>query len=154
MIYEAVLLFGVLFAAELLFDLSTQNFGQAQLHYWRNLYLFVILGTYFTYFWRHGGQTLPMQTWHIKIVGDNLQPITLKQACIRYCVAWMWFLPALGLSYAFNIQRSTSFALLLVGVIAWAWSSRFTKNGQFLHDKLVGTQIISVGKKSRVSDTE
>jgi len=154
MIYEAVLLFGVLFAAELLFDVSTQALGQAQLHYWRNLYLFLVLGVYFTYFWGHGGQTLPMQTWHIKVVGSNLQSVTFKQACIRYAASWMWFLPALAISYALNLPRSTSFVLCLVGLVGWAWASKLDKNGQFLHDRLAGTQVIAVEKKIRVPDTE
>lgn len=149
MIYEAVLLFGILFAAELLFALSTQNLNPASLHYWHNLYLFLVLGIYFTYFWGHGGQTLPMQTWHIKVVSNNMQPVTFKQACIRYCIAWMWFLPALGLSYALGVQRMTCFALFLIGMIAWALTSKFDKNGQFFHDKLAGTQLVTVDKSKR-----
>ena len=154
MVYEAVLLFGVLFAAELAFELLTQNLNPDGLKNWRHLYLFVILGVYFTYFWGHGGQTLPMQTWHIRLTSQDYRPVTLKQASIRYCAAWMWFLPALSISYAFSVQRWPGIILLLVGMCLWALTSRLDPNGQFLHDRLAGTRLITVPKKPRISDTE
>ena len=148
------MLFGVLFAAELLFSLATQNLNPTALHFWHNLYLFLVLGIYFTYFWGHGGQTLPMQTWHIKVVALNGESVTFKQACIRYCAAWMWFLPALGLSYAFDIQHWASIGLICIGIPAWALTIQFDPNRQFLHDKLAATQVIEVEKVQRVPDTE
>jgi uncharacterized RDD family membrane protein YckC len=154
MVYEAVLLFGVIFAAGLLFDVSTQNLNPDVMRHWRQLYLFVVLGAYFTYFWGHGGQTLPMQTWHIRVVNNHSRPITFRQASLRYCLSWMWFLPALVLSYAFDIQHWPSMILFLIGMILWALTSRFDKDGQFLHDKLAGTQIVTVAKLPRISDTE
>jgi len=154
MVYEAVLLFGVLFAAELVFDLLTQNLNPDGIKNWHHVYLFVILGVYFTYFWGHGGQTLPMQTWHIRLISlDNL-PVSLKQASIRYCAAWMWFLPALGVSYAFDVQRWPSLILLFAGMCLWALTSRFDPNGQFLHDRLAKTRLVTVPQKPRISDTE
>jgi uncharacterized RDD family membrane protein YckC len=154
MVYEGVLLFGVLFAAELAFDLATQNLNPATLRNWDHLYLFVVLGIYFTYFWGHGGQTLPMQTWHIRLASANGGPVTFKQACLRYCGAWMWFLPALAISYGFNIDRKASLILIVAGMAAWAWTSKLDANGQFLHDKLAGTRLINVPKVPRISDTE
>ena len=32
------------------------------------LYLTLIIGGYFLWFWLHGGQTLPMKTWHVRLV--------------------------------------------------------------------------------------
>ncbi|MET3108483.1 putative RDD family membrane protein YckC [Oxalobacteraceae bacterium GrIS 2.11] len=153
MVYEGVLLFGVLFAAELLFDLSTQKLDSAALHYWHNLYLFLVLGAYFTYFWGHGGQTLPMQTWHIKVVSADFQAVSFKQACIRYCAAWMWFLPALALSYGLDLPHWTCVSLFFVGILVWAFTSKFDKNGQFLHDRLAGTQLVCVAKAGQIDDT-
>jgi uncharacterized RDD family membrane protein YckC len=146
MVYEAMLLFGIFFSADLLFDLLTQSHDPLTLRNWRQLYLFIVLGWYFTYFWRRNGQTLPMQTWHIKVVDANLQPITFKQACLRYCIAWMWFLPALGLNDLFQLQHGYAIALFFIGMGGWAITSRLDKSGQFLHDKLAGTQLIMVPK--------
>jgi len=155
MIYEAVLLFGVLFTADFLFLFLTESMEKsAAIHIWQNIYLFVVLGIYFTYFWGHGGQTLPMQTWHIKVVSSNGQPVTFRQACIRYCGAWMWFLPALGIIDLFKFSTWIDVTVFLAGITVWALSSKFDKNGQFLHDKIAGTQIVNVPKVKRVPDTE
>ena len=154
MLYEAVLLFGVFFAAELIFDLSTQGSDLAALRNWRQLYLFIVLGGYFTYFWGHGGQTLPMKTWHVKLVSANQQKLSFKQASLRYCIAWMWFLPALSLTYLLQIQHWLSIGLFFVGIVAWAATIKFDRHGQFLHDRLAGTQLIALPKPNRISDTE
>ena len=154
MVYEAVLLFGVLFAAELAFDLSTQSLNQADLQNWHHLYLFVILGLYFTYFWGHGGQTLPMQTWHIRVMALNGTALTFRQACIRYCLAWMWFLPALAISSIFGIQRWPSIILLILGMCAWALTGKYDANGQFLHDRLAKTGLFAVPRGPVINDTD
>jgi len=154
MIYEAVLLFGVVFAAGILFDVITNSKSPFTLHEWRQLYLFIVLGIYFTYFWGHGGQTLPMQTWHIRVVSVDGHPVSFKQACLRYVFAWMWFLPSLALNYVFHIQNWPSIVLIAAGMIGWALTSKFDPDGQFLHDKLAKTQLITVPKKARESDTE
>ena len=154
MVYEGVLLFGVLFAAELAFDLATQNLNPALLRNWDHLYLFVVLGLYFTYFWGHGGQTLPMKTWHIRLTSTEGARVSFKQACLRYALAWMWFLPGLVIWYAFDVQRWTGVIMLLVGLCAWALLSKLDANGQFLHDRLSGTLLIAVPKDAIVSDSE
>ncbi len=158
MIYEAVLLFGVFFAADLAFDLVAptlmQNVTDMALRHWRQAYLFIVIGIYFTYFWRHGGQTLPMQTWHVKLVSGQNKIPTLSQACLRYCAAWMWFLPALGFNYVFEIRQWYGVIVFIAGMAAWALTSRLDKNGQFLHDKLAGTRLISIPKKARAADTD
>lgn len=146
MVYEAVLLFGIFFAAGLLFDLATQNQTVASLHNWRQLYLFIVVGIYFTYFWGHGGQTLPMKTWHIRLVSADGSPITLRQASLRYCLAWMWFLPALGISHFFGLQLWASAILFFAGLSGWALTSRFDSHRQFLHDRISGTWLAVVPK--------
>jgi len=152
MVYEAVLLFGVLFAAELAFDLATQNLNPAPLRSWHHLYLFVVLGLYFTYFWGHGGQTLPMKTWQIRLTSATHSRVTFRQACLRYCLAWMWFFPALAISYAFDVQRWPSMIMLLVGLCVWALTSKLDAHGQFLHDRLAGTRLAAVPKEHVVND--
>lgn len=147
-VYEAILLFGVFFGAGLVFDVLSQNINQAELRHWRQLYLFIVVGFYFTYFWRHSGQTLPMQTWHIKVVSAlDQQPISFKQACLRYCIAWMWVLPALAFNYWFDIQHWAGVAVFLVSMALWALLAKLDKNGQFLHDRLAGTCLISIRQK-------
>jgi uncharacterized RDD family membrane protein YckC len=42
---------------------------------------------FFAKFWRHGGQTLGMKSWDIRIVGSNDQAITLMQCLLRFMAA-------------------------------------------------------------------
>ena len=155
MIYDAVLLFGITFSAVFVFKFATQRFDDALMHRWLQLFLFIVIGMYFTYVWGRKGQTLAMQAWHLKIVTKDNNPITFKQACIRYCGAWMWFLPALILCDVLGIHHWDSIMLIiLVGMVAWAMTVFLDENRQFLHDKLAGTQIILLPKKPRISDTE
>ncbi len=155
MVYEAMLLFGIGFSAIFVFQLSTQSVDPARLNIWRQLYLFMVVGLYFTYFWRRNGQTLAMQTWHIKLVSADQQPLSFRQAWLRYCASWMWFLPALLGAYVLALhQWITLLALLATNMLLWALASRLDVDGQFLHDRLAGTLIITVPKKPRIADTE
>jgi|TARA_B110000902_G_scaffold267292_1_gene359963 uncharacterized RDD family membrane protein YckC len=51
------------------------------------LYLVVIVGLFFSYFWCKAGQTLGMQSWSLKIQNTDGSLISVKQAVIRYGVA-------------------------------------------------------------------
>ena len=146
MVYEAVLLFGIFFCAGLIFDVSTQKLDPTIAHNARQAYLFIVVGIYFTYFWGRKGQTLAMQTWRIQLVSANRKPLTLKQTWLRYCACWMWFVPAWVVNYAFGIQHWGSIIVLLVGMAAWALTIKLDKNGQFLHDKWAGTELITISK--------
>ena len=73
-------------------------------------------------FWLHGGQTLAMKTWRIRLVSVDGMPIRPAQALLRYLLCWPGIL------------------LILLGVgILWAVLDR---DGQFLHDRLSGTRLI------------
>jgi uncharacterized RDD family membrane protein YckC len=91
LIYEALLVFAVIFFADLLFSLSVQSFSfhQEALRYIRQLFLFIVIGVYFVYCWTKKGQTLAMKTWRIKIVNKDFHLISVKQAIARYIVSWM-----------------------------------------------------------------
>ncbi len=84
-------------------------------------HVWVVLGIYFIWLWRHGGQTLSMRTWRIKLVSivTNDKP-SLQQCLVRYVLCWP--------------------SLLFYGAgLAWAL---FDRDRQFLHDRLAGTRII------------
>ena len=81
--------------------------------------VFLVLGAYFIACWTRGGQTLPMQTWKIRVIGRNGQPVGVARASLRYVVAW----PSI---------------VLLGGGLFWAL---FDRDHQFLHDRMAGTRI-------------
>ena len=107
------------------------------------LVLFVLIGLYFVWFWRKTGQTLPMKTWHIRLVrGDGFR-LSLLQAVGRYLLSWLWFLPALwGAQQGHLSSSGQMFLALLMGVISYAALAGVLPGKQFLHDILVGTQLV------------
>ena len=58
--------------------------------------LFVTSVSFYVWFWTHGGQTLGMKTWRIKLISDNTQGISREQAIKRYFTALF--------SWAFSAQ--------------------------------------------------
>jgi uncharacterized RDD family membrane protein YckC len=148
LIYEAMLVFGVLFMAILAFKLCL-TFVHSQLLDSRlalQFWLFLVLGVYFVFFWRHGGQTLAMKTWRIQLVAPGWAQLPLHKAIARYLLAWMWFLPAMALNNALGLKGWSTIGIFFSGMGLWALTALFDKERQFLHDRLVGTRLINVVK--------
>ncbi|WP_374337276.1 RDD family protein [Methyloversatilis sp.] len=122
--YEALLLLGVLAAGFMLpYLVIGLTLDVAPQGWFAWLHIFLLLGLYFVYYWRKGGQTLAMQTWGIRVVdarsGDAPAP---KRAVLRYLLSW------------------PSLCLFGAGLV-WAALDR---DRQFLHDRLAGTRVIRV----------
>ena len=84
-------------------------------------HLFVVLLVYCVGFWSHGGQTLAMKTWRIRLLTRSGKPVRPAQALLRYLLCW----PSLGLGG--------------IGIV-WALVDR---DRQFLHDRIAGTQLVT-----------
>ncbi|MFZ6747829.1 RDD family protein [Undibacterium sp. Ren11W] len=147
MLYEAVLLFGVAFVAALIFDVSTQSRNALTLRYAREFWLFVVLGAYFVFFWSRSGQTLAMKTWHIRVIDLERPKLPIVKAIVRYCLAWMWFIPGLAIAYQFELKNWSSVIAVFVGATAWAITAVFDQDKQFLHDKLAKTRLVIADEK-------
>jgi uncharacterized RDD family membrane protein YckC len=122
MLYETLLVTGVLLLTLLLPHLLIGAFAQRVASasiLWAHLFL--VLFVYFVGFWRHGGQTLAMKTWHIRLVSHDGQAISTAQALRRFL--WCW--PTLAL-----------------GGIGLIWAL-FDRDHQFLYDRLAGTRLVS-----------
>lgn len=105
---------------------------------------FLSFGTYFVWMWRHGGQTLPMQTWRIRLVTAAGQPLSTALACKRYLLCWLWVAPPMLAAYLAGWHRwwalgATAAWATLYG--AWAW---IRPQRQFLHDVLCGTRLVQL----------
>ena len=120
MLYESLLLLGVLSVGFMLPHLALGMIWEIVLpgpvlvaH------VFLLMGAYFVWYWRHGGQTLAMQTWKLKLVRDDGSPPSLGQLLLRYFLSWP--------------------SLLFYGAgLFWVF---FDRDRQFLHDRLAGTRI-------------
>ncbi|MES2036626.1 MAG: RDD family protein [Pseudomonadota bacterium] len=144
MVYEAMLLFGIVFVSGFIFDVITQSRHALMLRHARQLWLFVVIGIYFAFCWSRSGQTLAMQTWRIKVVDLDGGKLPVIKAIVRYCLAWMWFLPAMALDYQLGLKEWQMAGVVIAGMLAWAYTARFDKQGQFLHDRLAKTRLIHI----------
>jgi uncharacterized RDD family membrane protein YckC len=81
-LYEGMLMFGVVFMAGYLHSALSQSRHALDNRHGLQLFLFIIFGIYFSWFW-HKGQTLAMKTWHIRIVSRSGQPLTQGRALLR-----------------------------------------------------------------------
>lgn len=143
-LYEGVLLFGVVMISGLLYSALTRQTHALTGRFGLQLFLFVLLGVYFAYFWSRGGQTVAMKAWHIRVVDRSLRPLGMGRAVARYLLSWLWFAPAL-VALALSPLRSGGFvaAMLIVGVLAYALTARLHPQRQFLHDAMAGTLLIT-----------
>ena len=144
-VYEGVVLFGVLMATGTVYALATNQRHALQGRDGLMLTLFLTLAVYFVGFWTHGGQTLPMKTWRMRLVSRQGERVTPWQACRRYLAAWLWFLPPwLGVKIAGGHQLSAMVGSTAAWMLAYIALTRILPQGQFLHDQLAGTQLLEL----------
>lgn len=121
MLYESLLLLGVLAATFMLPYIALGMLFSVKFPgvvLW--LHVFLVLGTYFVWYWRHGGQTLAMQTWKLRLTMADGSTPPVSKLMLRYALTWP--------------------SLLLCGAgLFWALLDR---DRQFLHDRVAGTRIV------------
>ncbi|WP_164932071.1 RDD family protein [Janthinobacterium sp. 17J80-10] len=142
MLYESMLLFGVLFIAAWLFSTLLQQRHALYLRHAQQLWLVLVTGAYFVWFWTHGGQTLAMKTWHIRLVDKNGAAVPAWRAILRYLLAWLWFLPGLGLAAALGAATWMLMLIPALNLLLWAVAIYLDPQRQFLHDRLAGTRLV------------
>ncbi len=121
MAYESLLLLGVLSVSFMLPHLALGMAFNIALPGWVLLsHVFIVLGAYFVWYWHHGGQTLAMQTWKIRLSTPSGVEPSLARLALRYVLAW----PSL---------------VYLGAGLFWAL---FDRDRQFLHDRLAGTRLV------------
>lgn len=114
--YDAVLLIAVLFLATAIALAVTK--GHLDNHgVGFRIYLLVVIFGFYTWFWTHGGQTLGMRTWRIRVENLDGSNIRWWQAVARLAIA-------LGTAGA--------------GLLWILWDG----DRRALYDRLTGTRVI------------
>lgn len=144
MLYEGMLLFGVLFISGWLFSTLLQQRNALELRHWLELWLFIVLTCYFAWFWCHGGQTLAMKTWRIRLVARDGGPIRPPRALYRFLLSWLWCMPGLILAWALQAQGWLLVIIPTANFLLWMATVYLDPQRQFLHDRIAGTRLISV----------
>lgn len=122
LVYETLMVLAILLVASLSFLLVIPDAASGP---WRaafQIYLAGAIGLYLTWFWTHGGQTVAMRAWKIRLVRADGTALDWRRACLRCVLAP----PSIGTAG--------------IGVL-WALIDR---DRQFLHDRLAGTRIVRV----------
>jgi len=95
--------------------------------WWFESSLLVIVMAFFCGFWVHGGQTLGMRAWRIRVVREDGSALTWQRAAARFAAALVAALPAgLGL-----------------------WWSVFDAKKRGWHDLWTGTRVIRAAQPLR-----
>jgi uncharacterized RDD family membrane protein YckC len=81
-----------------------------------------VVSFYYLWFWTHGGQTLPMKTWRLRLCNQDGGAVKLDRALLRLVL----LVAGWGLGGAH---------------LLWAFLDR---DKQFLHDRILGTRIVSL----------
>jgi uncharacterized RDD family membrane protein YckC len=148
MVYESMLLFGVIFVTGFLFSyLAGQRHALYLRHFLQGWLLFVLC-MYFIWFWTHGGQTLAMKTWRIRLVAVDGAPVTYGRALLRFLLCWLWILPGLALAWLLGAQTSLLIWIPLLNMLLWALTARLDPQHQFLHDRIAGTRLVAVQEEA------
>ncbi len=88
--YDSVLLLGILFFATLaLLPFRGEAFGPHSLAY--QAYLLGVAFLFFGGFWTHGGQTLGMRAWKIRLCSAEGGKVGWRQAGLRFVAALFSF---------------------------------------------------------------
>jgi uncharacterized RDD family membrane protein YckC len=143
-LYESMLLFGVVWISAYFFGAITQQRHGLHNRWGLMLFLFLMLGVYFAWFW-HKGQTLSMKTWHLRLVDAQGQAVSQLRAFARYVLSWLWLLPPLAFISLSPIKYSggTITGIVLLWVLLYALLSRLMPQRQFVHDVLAKTRLVS-----------
>ena len=88
-------------------------------------YLLTVVFVFFGWFWVHGGQTVGMRAWGLRLISNTGGGVSWQQAGLRFAAALLSWLPA-GLGYL------------------WVLIDR---DGRAWHDRLSATRLTRVGKK-------
>ena len=136
-VYEGVILFGVVFFFAYGFS-AVAGFkgGEGPLRSAFQVYLFLVLGAYFTWFWSNGRRSLPMKTMGVMLVGARSgKPVTPARAAWRYLVASVMFWGLLAAVW------KVSGWWLLLWPLPFAWTL-LSRRRQALYDVLAGTVLV------------
>jgi uncharacterized RDD family membrane protein YckC len=121
-LYDALLL-AALWLLVVMLDTAARALAQLAYdpHVLRGL-LFATGALFFGGFWAHGGQTLGMRAWRLRLRRADGRPLSWPDALLRYALAWVAWLP------------------LGAGVLWCAIDSR----RRAWHDTWTGTEVVVV----------
>jgi len=145
-VYEAMILFGIGLvpgAIGAVFTAQTGHRDILQSDTALRVIAFGIYGIYFVWFWSRSGQTLPMQTWHIRVETSDGALLGQRRALLRYVACWVWIVPGALLASALHWGPWQSLGAVAAWIVIYALLSRLHPQRQFWHDALCRTRLVT-----------
>ncbi|MCK4951841.1 MAG: RDD family protein [Gammaproteobacteria bacterium] len=105
--YDCLLLLAILFVTTALLLPFTEGEAIKTGNMLYSIYLFIVAFLFYGWFWTHGGQTLGMRAWKIRVEQLNGHDITWPQALHRFILMCMTF--GLGLLWCFTNRERQAF---------------------------------------------
>ncbi|UXY16126.1 RDD family protein [Chitiniphilus purpureus] len=120
----------------------TGQFDHPFAHALNFVWLMLALFGYFAFCWRHGGQTLAMKTWRIRLAGADGSVPGWRPLLLRFILAALCYVPLAPLWFAARHDaRWIPWAWLalawFLAPFVWAW---FDRDRQLLYDRFAGTR--------------
>ncbi len=159
-IYDAFILIAIWILATLLIMPFThgQAFESFYTHHpvLKLLYQLGLLALGFAFFggfWTHGGQTIGMRAWKLRVVCIDGSLLGWRRALIRYLTMLIpWLLVLLGCEFLINssnqayanIYLVSAMAVFLLAIAAFVWPA-LDRNRFACHDHLSATRLVLVG---------
>ena len=84
--YDALILLALCFLAMAIITPIFDRQSAIQ-HIFAGIYLLVVISAFYLWFWTHGGQTLGMRAWRLRLQDNDHQPIKLTQGILRIMTA-------------------------------------------------------------------
>ena len=126
--YDTLLICGVVFVAALPLPLIPEGAREHLLiQLSTQVYLIGVVLLFFSWFWTHGGQTLGMRAWRLRIERDDGGPVGWSQAVRRFFAAGLSWAPC-GLGFLWSLFDPDK--------LTW-------------HDRLSGTRLVVLPKMRR-----
>jgi len=145
LVYDAAALFSVLFVASALVVIPAQaawGIENISDHILYRVYLGLTVLVFFGWFWTHGGQTLGLRAWHMRLARIDGRAITWWDVCKRIGATVLLWLPFhLGaLQLGLSPSRAAMVAAIPFGLgLAWILMDR---RRLAWHDHLSGTRPV------------
>lgn len=146
MIYETVLLFGVIFAVSYAL-LASMGWSYPLPPTPRTILqaaLFIAAGAYFVVCWTRTGQTLALKAWRLKLIDSDGQPPRSGRAIARYLLAWHLWLPGLAIAGLFRMSTRWTAVALCLSFALLLFPALIDSQRRLLHDRWTGTRIVRV----------
>jgi uncharacterized RDD family membrane protein YckC len=154
-LYDSFLLIAVLFLAVAVILLLSGGYQFEAGNPLMTIYLLLVSFVFFGWFWTHGGQTLGMRAWKLRIQQGDGKTITWRQVAIRFITALpAWIVLFIGITLTAGIplhaypwleqlSRLPKGLILIVGIF-WLVFDQWPDGWR---DKISDTRIIKLNKR-------